>query len=259
MRKEANLPLKGEAAFGCDLPTETLQSVQTQLLIDPPEIQQHAGDLCSKLTNDTAKVEREVVKVEMCPIATGPEQWDLRGHEPAHTEDQRYNSQDTVSLQLHICETNVNVYCMFMTFFGSVTSLLSPVVKVDCSPAEGESTLTERKMAGEPVSAMERERTMRNLVDMQRKVEQRQQRDKERQLLRVSKVQEISREKWIEGRLTEYSGEAEVTCHSGTVCLSGSGASVDHSEQKGRGRPPWAETHRQAQAPHTRSTTGKMM
>lgn len=37
----------------------------------------------------------------------------------------------------------------------------------------------------ELVSAIERERTMRNLVDMQKKVEQRQQRDRERQLLRV--------------------------------------------------------------------------
>lgn len=43
----------------------------------------------------------------------------------------------------------------------------------------------EKEQDKEPVSAMERERTMRNLVDMQRKVEQRQQRDKERQLLRV--------------------------------------------------------------------------
>lgn len=32
---------------------------------------------------------------------------------------------------------------------------------------------------------MEREKTMRSLVDMQRKVEQRQQRDRQRQLLRV--------------------------------------------------------------------------
>lgn len=40
----------------------------------------------------------------------------------------------------------------------------------------------------QPVSAMERERTMRNLVDMQRKVEWKQQRGRERQLLRVRKV-----------------------------------------------------------------------
>ncbi len=52
-----------------------------------------------------------------------------------------------------------------------------------------ESTPMERERTREPVSAVERERTMRNLVDMQRKVEQRQQRDRERQLLRV-------RERW---------------------------------------------------------------
>ncbi|XP_029992549.1 uncharacterized protein LOC115421035 [Sphaeramia orbicularis] len=46
-----------------------------------------------------------------------------------------------------------------------------------------ESTLRERPR--ETVSAVERERTMRCLVDMQKKVEQRQQRDKKRQLLRV--------------------------------------------------------------------------
>lgn len=39
----------------------------------------------------------------------------------------------------------------------------------------------------EPVSAVERERTMRNLVNVQRKVERRQQRGRERQLLRVRK------------------------------------------------------------------------
>lgn len=70
-------------------------------------------------------------------------------------------------------------------FLVSATNLLFPVVKLDCSPAERESTLIEREQATEPVSAIERERTMRNLVDMQRKVEQRQQRDRERQLLRV--------------------------------------------------------------------------
>lgn len=47
----------------------------------------------------------------------------------------------------------------------------------------------ETERVREPVSAMERERTMRNLVDMQKKVEQRQQRDRERQLLRVRESQ----------------------------------------------------------------------
>lgn len=49
--------------------------------------------------------------------------------------------------------------------------------------------LMETEQVREPVSAIERERTMRSLVDMQKKVEQRQQRDRERQLLRVRESQ----------------------------------------------------------------------
>ncbi|XP_051237928.1 uncharacterized protein LOC127353026 [Dicentrarchus labrax] len=143
-----------DAVPECDLPThaleaEILEAVQPHLLVDPSEIKQHAGDLCPGLNNETANVENEGDEVEMGPAA--PESWDLRGPEPPHAEDQKYDSQATV----------------------------------DCSPAERESTIMERESATEPVSAMERERTMRNLVDMQRKVEQRQQRDRERQLLRV--------------------------------------------------------------------------
>lgn len=61
-----------------------------------------------------------------------------------------------------------------------------------------EFSLSERNGTREPslmkegvrhsVSAMDRERTMRKLVDMQRKFETKHQRDKERQLLRVSYV-----------------------------------------------------------------------
>lgn len=43
---------------------------------------------------------------------------------------------------------------------------------------------------------------------------------------------------------------------SDSICLSGSRASVNHPEQKGGGRSAWPETHRQAKAPHPRSTTG---
>lgn len=56
----------------------------------------------------------------------------------------------------------------------------------------------------QPVSAMERERTMRNLVDMQRKVEWKQQRGRERQLLRVRKVGVLefaSEPKWPEHKI----------------------------------------------------------
>lgn len=58
--------------------------------------------------------------------------------------------------------------------------------KVESGPAEGESGLMEREV----VSAVERERTMRDLMDVQRKVEQRHRRDRERQILRVRGTRE---------------------------------------------------------------------
>ena len=69
-----------------------------------------------------------------------------------------------------------------------------------------EFPLLERARVREPVSAMERERTMRNLVEMQRKVEQRQKRDRDRQLLRV-------RETWTEGnrKRIQIRGDTSVT------------------------------------------------
>lgn len=71
-----------------------------------------------------------------------------------------------------------------------------------------------------PVSAMDRERTMQNLVDMQRKYEEKHQRDKERQLLRVRHVKTQS---------LKVSPEANVLTQ---FVFLGSGASVDSSEQK---------------------------
>ncbi len=104
MEERADQPDKGEAVSESDLQTrvlvaETLQSVQPHLLVDPPEMKRHAGDLCSELTNE----DREVVEVEMRPAATESQPWDLRGPEPAHAEDQNYNSSPSVSLLLHIC------------------------------------------------------------------------------------------------------------------------------------------------------------
>lgn len=61
------------------------------------------------------------------------------------------------------------------------TNLLISVLKCGCSPAETQSRETERG----GISAVERERTMCNLVDVQRKVERRHRRDRERQMLRV--------------------------------------------------------------------------
>lgn len=113
-RATAEQPDKGEAE--CDLQTralaaETLKSVQPHLLVDPPEMKRHAGDLCSGLTIETANAEREVVEAAMRPRATESEPWDLRGPEPAHAEDQKYNSPPSVSLLSHICATGAHDLC----------------------------------------------------------------------------------------------------------------------------------------------------
>ncbi|CAJ1056774.1 uncharacterized protein LOC117814889 isoform X1 [Xyrichtys novacula] len=130
--------------------------LQAHHYIDPSMIEQLPFNLCSTPTNETDTVDRSVAEVEMCPAETESEElWDLKGTELVYAEDQNYDSPATA----------------------------------DDGPAMKEKkrdpSLIEREQATEPVSAVERERTMRNLVDMQRKVEQKQQRDRERQLLRV--------------------------------------------------------------------------
>ncbi|XP_047189309.1 uncharacterized protein LOC118314885 [Scophthalmus maximus] len=122
------------------------QPVQPHLSVDPP----HSDDPCSGLSSESAGVD-----VEVRPTATGSESWELKGPEPTHTEDQKHISQTTSNGGLPEGE------------------------------AMRESKLMDRERVREPVSALEREKTIRNLMDMQRKVEQRQQRDRERQLLRV--------------------------------------------------------------------------
>ncbi|XP_069384641.1 uncharacterized protein [Paralichthys olivaceus] len=148
-------PHKGDDASEYKLQThalvaETLQHVQPHLFT---ELEPHSDDLCSGPSDETAEVGRDGVDVEVRATATESELCDLREPDPTPTEDQTHNSQ------------------------------------FDCGLAERdarrESTLTERERVREPVSALEREKTIRNLVDMQKKVEQRQQRDRERQLLRV--------------------------------------------------------------------------
>lgn len=111
--------------------------------------------------------------------AVGPERsWtgSSRGPEVQHTSHRKF--------VIHGCATKI--CAVISTLLAHPQFLL---VKFDSRPAEGEamreSTLMEKERAREPVSEMERERTMQNLVDMQRKVEQRQQRERERQLLRV--------------------------------------------------------------------------
>jgi len=94
----ADQPEKGESE--CDLQThtlaaETLHAAQPHLRVDTPEFKRHGGDVGSELMKDTADVDMEV---EMCPAATESELWGLRGPEPARAEDQKYNTQATVSL-----------------------------------------------------------------------------------------------------------------------------------------------------------------
>ncbi|XP_035798113.2 uncharacterized protein LOC118469403 [Amphiprion ocellaris] len=148
-RSTADRADEEEAACECDLRTQAsvteILQATERFLADSSETDPHADDLCSGESDNT------VTEVEMCPTATESELWDLTGPEPDHHEDQKY----------------------------------SPDATVDCRKEVRESTLMDRARVTEPVSAMERERTMRNLVDMQKKVEQKQQRDRERQLLRV--------------------------------------------------------------------------
>lgn len=111
----AGQPEKTEAVSQCDLPlhalvVDSLQAVQPHLLVDPSEIKWHADDLCSGLTSVRVDVEREVVEVEMWPTAPESELGDLRGPDPAHAKNQKYNSQAKVSLLLHICASSA--YCL---------------------------------------------------------------------------------------------------------------------------------------------------
>ncbi|XP_035012129.2 uncharacterized protein LOC118109267 [Hippoglossus stenolepis] len=152
-RTVVDKPHKGDDAFNLQthaLIAETLQHVQPHLFT---ELEPHSDDLCSGPTDGTAEVGRDWVGVEVRATATESELWDPIEPDPTPTEDPTHKSQ------------------------------------FDCGLAERdarrESTLTERERVREPVSALEREKTIRNLVDMQRKVEQRQQRDRERQMLRV--------------------------------------------------------------------------
>lgn len=130
----------------------------------------HAGDLICGLTSEAADPEKEQAEVERletwppaplpgCPVS------DLK-----HTEGYKPTSQASVGqLTWDLLERT------------PATNPLITVLKGGGSAAEGQSKETE----GGGTSAVERERTMRNLVDVQRKVERRHRRDRERQMLRV--------------------------------------------------------------------------
>nr|XP_020469242.1 uncharacterized protein LOC109967772 [Monopterus albus] len=172
-RPVVDQPQKGEVVSESDrqihaLVAERPQAVQLHLSVDPPEIKSHTDDLCSGLANEAADVGRDGADAGIWPATKESELRDLSRPGPAHAENQEYNSQAGVDYGL--------------TKRGAMR----------------ESTLIEREQVREPVSAMERERTMRNLVDMQRKVEQRQQRARERQLLRIQERLSIIRNRKAE-------------------------------------------------------------
>lgn len=102
-------PEKREDTSGCDLPlypliAETLQAVQPGVFVE-----WRAGELCSGLNTETINVEKEGVEVEMWPTGAEPELGDLRGPDPVHTKDLKYNSQAEVSQVL--CVGATHAYC----------------------------------------------------------------------------------------------------------------------------------------------------
>ena len=84
---------------------------------------------------------------------------------------------------------------------------------------------------------------MRDLVDVQRKIERRHRRDRERQMLRVRGE-----------NLTFWCQQPP--SHS-TAALAGSGAPGHRTEQEGRGKSAGSAVHRQADAPDTKAARGK--
>ncbi|XP_078804942.1 uncharacterized protein LOC144992455 isoform X2 [Oryzias latipes] len=135
-----------------------------------PGLSGDADELDSGRSNPVADSGREMSAVEMCQTETKSEEGDLREPEPSDCEEMLHQE--------------------------SVTECMLSV-----SNSVKEPTLVEKERMTEPVSVMEREKTMRNLVDIQRKVEQKQQRDRERQLLRVQERLSIIQNRKAEGDL----------------------------------------------------------
>ncbi|CAB1431044.1 unnamed protein product [Pleuronectes platessa] len=145
-RTVVDKPHKGEDAFNLQSHALIAETLQH---VQPDlftGLEPHSDDLCSGPTDETAEADRDGVGVEVRATATESELWDPIEPDPTPTEDPTHDSQ------------------------------------FDCGRAERDA---RRERVREPVSELEREKTIRNLVDMQRKVEQRQQRDRERQMLRV--------------------------------------------------------------------------
>ncbi|KAF7224555.1 putative LOC107388851-like protein [Nothobranchius furzeri] len=146
-KKEPDQPEERDA--GSDPQTEKLQVFSPHISGNSYE---NTDGFCSETSDRRASATREVSEVEACPSES--KQWDLRGLQ--HSDHEDLTSSQESTKEGSFSERNTR-----------------------------ESTLMERGRATHPVSAVERERTMRNLVDMQRRFEEKHQRDKERQFLRV--------------------------------------------------------------------------
>lgn len=136
--------------------------------MEPSETKGRDGDLVSGLTNEA----RGLVEVKRLPDS---QPGTLGGPDLIHTKDHESILQDKVGrVMVHL--GNWQLLCLLV--------LGCFVLKVGRSPAERQTKVGE----SQEVSEMDREKTMRNLVDVQRKVELRHRRDRERQMLRVSEV-----------------------------------------------------------------------
>ncbi|RVE71911.1 hypothetical protein OJAV_G00056500 [Oryzias javanicus] len=164
-REKADRDVEGDTSEKdqkmCAKEEEDVQNTQGEFSGD-------ADDLDSGRSSLIVDAGREMSELEKCQTESKSDQCDLE--EPSKREDVLHQESETE--------------CM-----------------VSVSKPEGEQTLVERERTAEPVSVMEREKTMRNLVDIQRKVEQKQQRDKERQMLRVQERLSIIQNRKAEGDL----------------------------------------------------------
>ncbi|XP_029008227.1 uncharacterized protein LOC114856729 isoform X2 [Betta splendens] len=150
---------KEEAVSGCDLQTHTPPP-----LFDLPEAKPHSHQ---PTPASSSEIGTDGDMVESSP-AIQSDSWDSREPDPTGAEEQENTLQTRAACGLAERETL------------------------------RESTVTEREQIREQVSAVERERTMRNLVDMQKRAEQRHQRDRERQRLRVQERLSIIQNKKTE-------------------------------------------------------------
>lgn len=145
---------------------DTLLPGPAHPLVEPSEIKGRDGDLVSGLTSEA----REVAEVERLPDS---HPGILGGPDLMHTKDHESIFQDKVGrVMVHLGNRQLLRLLVLGCF----------VLKVGRSPSERQT----RRRESQEVSMMDREKTMRNLVDMQRKVELRHRRDRERQMLRVS-------------------------------------------------------------------------